>query len=356
MIRILHSADWHLDAPLTGRRDEEAALLHAAMAKLPDQIVSLARERGCHMLLLSGDLFDGPCTPETLRGVIRALGEAEMPVFIAPGNHDPVNGDSPWLRPDWPENVHIFTGSAPAGIPLPELDCRVYGAGFHGPESEGMLRNFRAEGQERYCVGVFHGDMLTAGRYNPITAAQVTESALDYLALGHIHQTGQLHCGETLCAWPGCPMGKGFDELGEKGVLLVTLDEGAKAEFLPLDTPRFLEIEADISENAPQALEKALAGLRQRDFIRLSLTGEAEQPDLEALRARFSQYEHLFLRDRTTPVVDLWETAGEDNLEGTFFALLQQRMEGQSNDEQEKCRLAAKIVRQLLQGREVKLP
>ena len=56
------------------------------------------------------------------------------------------------------------------------------------------------------------------------------------------------------------------------------------------------------------------------------------------------------------PPVDLWANAGEDTLEGIYFNLLRQAMEGQDEETCRKIALAARISRQLLLGQEVKLP
>ena len=62
-------------------------------------------------------------------------------------------------------------------------------------------------------------------RYDPIRKEEIAASGLAYLALGHIHKrTEPLTFGGTVCAWPGCPEGRGFDELGEKGFYAGTLE------------------------------------------------------------------------------------------------------------------------------------
>ncbi len=351
-MRLLHSADWHLGSPLGGRE-----YLKPALESVPFQVVEAARASSCDALLLAGDLFDGEPSRDQLQLVMRALAEAEMPVFLAPGNHDPLGPGSPWLQECWPENVHIFTGPHMESIAVPGLDCRIYGAGFRGPESGPLLENFCADGQERWCIGLLHGDPLTAASaYNPVSRRQIADSALDYLALGHIHQQGMLRSGATVCAWPGCPMGRGFDETGEKGVLLVELEEDCRVEFLPLQAPRFYDLEISAQEGPYPAVEKALQPLDSRDTCRITLTGEAEPFAAEALRSRFPQYPHLQLRDRTVPPVALWENAGADTLEGLFFGRLRDSMEGQEEARRQQIRLAARISRQLLLGQEVKLP
>ena len=350
-MKILHSADWHLDAPIVGRTPEQASALRRALLALPGQIASLAKEEGCQLMLLSGDLFDGPASPESLSAVQNALAEVQIPVFIAPGNHDPLETGCAWNQPGWSDNVHIFRSSTPESVTIEALDCRIWGAAFQGPEAPGLLSGFRAEGSEKFALGVFHGDPTQAASpYNPITRLQVQESGLDYLALGHIHKADSFCAGDTLCVWPGCAMGRGFDETGDKGVMIVTLDGTVQSRFVPLPGPRFHWLKVSVEEGAESALSNALPAAASEDFFRVELTGESEPLDLSALGALFSHLPNLELRDRTQPPVDLWAGAGEDSLEGVFFSLLQQADAPDQTKE-----LAARLCRKLLQGQEVAL-
>ena len=356
-MKILHSADWHLDSPIHGRTQAQSDLLRQSLLQLPHKITAAAKAEGCSLMLLSGDLFDGPYTAESLQAVKTALKEAQMPVFISPGNHDFVGTSYPWLTEAWPENVHIFTSRTVESMAIPELDCRVYGAAFTAAEDAGLLENFQVCGDEKWHLGVFHGDpTMISSPYGPITAEQVRSSGLTYLALGHIHKGGSFQAGSTLCAWPGCPMGRGFDELDAKGVNIVTLDDGCTSRFLPLDTPRFYDWELEAGADAAATLSSHLPGAATSDFYRITLTGESEPIDCDALQAQFSQFPNLQLRDRTVPPMDLWASIGSDTLEGAYFGMLQQAMEGADPDTCRKIALAARISRQLLDGREVKLP
>lgn len=353
MIKILHSADWHLDAPMLFRDPEQTRLLRSAMSQIPQRIATLCREEKCDMMLLSGDLFDGPYAADTLRTLQNALEEAAVPVFISPGNHDFVGVESPWLSQLFPGNVHIFTHPVIESVSLEALDCRVYGAGFTGMDCAGLLADFTPKHTERYAVGVLHGDPTqVSSPYCPITTEQVKNSQLDYLALGHIHKGDSFRAGKTLCAWPGCPMGRGYDEQGEKGVLIATLDDTATTRFVPLDTPRFY----DLNIPATQPLSSVLPPVGSDDFYRITLTGPSEPVDLDSLKAEFSRFPNLELRDRTTPPVDIWGSAGEDTFEGMYFKNLQQALEAADPQYKEQILLAARISRQLLDGQEVVLP
>ena len=356
-MKILHSADWHLDSPLVGFSAEQAAFLRQELLAIPGKLSQLCRDEGCDLALLSGDLFDGKATAETIRFVRNALEEMAVPVFIAPGNHDFISPDSPWLTALWPENVHIFTKQEIESVSLPQLDCRIYGAGFTAMDCPGLLKDFYADCEETYAIGILHGDPTqVSSPYCPVTKPQVQKSGLSYLALGHIHNEGAFRAGSTLCAWPGCPMGRGYDEEGQKGALIVTIDEEVSARFVPLGAPCFYDLQVLAGENAKESLAAALPPVDNDDFYRITFTGPSEPVDLTALQAEFSGFPNLLLRDKTTAPTDPWAAIGEDSFEGMYFATLKNTMEEAPEDQKHLTLLAARLSRQLLDGQEVVLP
>ena len=60
MMKILHSADWHLDAPMTGHSEEQRQNLRSQLRKVPEKIAKLCKAENCDLMILAGDLFDGP--------------------------------------------------------------------------------------------------------------------------------------------------------------------------------------------------------------------------------------------------------------------------------------------------------
>ena len=105
MIKILHTADWHIDAPLRNFTDLQRRELRSSLLEMPGKIADLCLREGCDLVLLAGDIFDGPYSREGYEAVYRALERMEVPVFVAPGNHDPYREVSPWVRERWPDNV-----------------------------------------------------------------------------------------------------------------------------------------------------------------------------------------------------------------------------------------------------------
>lgn len=343
-IKLLHTADWHLDSPFRGFSREQRQVLRSAQWEIPERIGEILRQEGCRLALLSGDIFDGAAEKSTLTHLASCLKEWAVPVFVSPGNHDYYGENSPWAEISWPENVHIFTGS-PEFMDLPELNLRVYGAGYRSMDCPGLLGKVHAAPGINGIM-VLHGDPTRPDSpYCPVTAAEIRGSGLRYLALGHIHQGGHILAGNTLCAWPGCPMGRGWDETGEKGVLIVELDDSVAFRFRPVSLPGFFDREISLApgENAALALERVLPA-DSRDFWRITFTG-TEAPDIPALEKR---YPNGVFRDRTHPQTDLWAGADADTLEGVYFSLL--RQQGTTGE------LAARISRRILEGWEVPLP
>ena len=118
---------------------------------------------------------------------------------------------------------------------------------------------------------------------------------------------------------------------------------------MALDTPRFYDLYGSVDR-----LDTALPAVGSDDYYRFTLTGEAENVDLDALQKKYAHFPNLVLRDRTVPPVDIWGSAGEDSFEGVYFGLLRKAME--EAPEREEILLAAKLSRQLLEGQEVVLP
>ena len=356
-MKILHSADWHLDAPMSGHSEEETNRLRRELRKIPEKIAKLCKAENCDLMILAGDLFDGPYTKESLTAVRTALESVKIPVVITPGNHDFCGKDSPYLNEEWPGNVHIFTKPEIESYDLPQLDCTIYGAGYEAMDCPALLKHFKAATQARWAIGVLHGDPGVANSpYCPVSKPQVLESGLDYLAMGHIHKGGSFRAGDTLCAWPGCPMGHGYDELGPKGVLIATLEDEVKAYFVPLDTPRFYDEEVEAGDDAVAAVASLLPGIDSSDFYRITLTGYSVGVDLGEIAAQFPHIPNLTLRDETRPEMDLWSDLGADTLEGVYFGLLHDKTQSESTILSNRAKLAARISRQILDGQEVKLP
>jgi DNA repair exonuclease SbcCD nuclease subunit len=227
-------------------------------------------------------------------------------------------------------------------VVLPELGCAVYGSAFTAADRpDDPLAGFCAPDDGLIHLMVVHGD-VGGNRYGPIDPRSLAGSGLDYAALGHIHAcSGLQRTGDTFWAYPGCPEGRGFDEPGEKGALVVCLDEAGSctARFAPLCSRRYEIVEVDLTgcEDALAAVEAALpVHSTDRDIYRLRLTGSFAMTSgllrqlEQALAPRFWA---LDLQDRTRMPRDLWARAQEDSLTGLFLQIMADRCQQQPDDE-----------------------
>ena len=337
MLKLIHASDFHLDSPFSGLGPEQAALRRGEQRELIARLADLAREKRADLVLLSGDLLDSERVfRETVQALAGALAAIPCPVFIAPGNHDFYSPASPYASLDWPSHVHLFTSGEMEAVPLPELNCTVYGRAFTAPhQDKSPLEGFFAAG-EGIRLGCLHGDVAPQSRYGPITQEEIAASGLHYLALGHIHQdSGLQRAGDVYWAYPGCPEGRGFDELGEKGVLYLEVDEtAAAAQFIPLCRRRYESLTVDITGRSPlEAVRSALPAETGADIYRILFTGEGQAPDLAALEAELApRFYGLTLRDRTRLPQDLWRRREEDTLTGLFLREMWQLCQGEPDN------------------------
>ena len=341
-IKIIHSADLHLDSPFEGLSAAKAAVRRAEQRLLLQALADLTAQENADLVLLSGDLLDSSTTfQETGEELIRSLGCIPAPVFIAPGNHDFYSSRSPYARLKLPDNVHIFTENAITYLSVPSADARVYGAAFLDRFSLPLLRGFHAERKPGvYNILCLHGEYCNpASSYDPISDEDLAASGMDYAALGHIHEASGLRkTGATWFSWPGCPEGRGFDETGEKTVNIIELTgDSCVLRTASIASRCYRTLSLDVSSVDPLlAIHTTLPDDTVRDIYRITLTGDTvEPPDLRKLYQNLEEmFFSLQLRDETRLRKSVWDAAGEDTLRGIFLAKLRSRYEAAMDEEQ----------------------
>ena len=329
-VRILHTADFHMDSPFEALSSSKAAARRRELRQLPGKIARIAVKEKVDMIMLSGDILDSDSffaeTGEELFGV---LGNLPMPVFIAPGNHDYFGPKSPYARTDLPANIYIFSGNQIEFFDFSELGFRVFGAAFTDKSAPSLLRRFTHEKKDGVIdVMCIHGEVVAKSgesKYNPVTVEQIEASGMNYIGFGHNHSySGLKKAGKTFYSWPGCPEGRGFDETGIKSVNIVDISESdCSIHPVAVSSRIYEDLDIDVTDRDPLlAVQMDLPDETVRDIYRITLKGETYSPiDLTSLADNLSQYFfELVLRDKTHIRSDIWERAGDDTLCGTFLA------------------------------------
>ncbi len=349
MIKFIHAADFHLDASFSAlppelgkkRREEQREILRRFAQAC----------EGCELVLLAGDLFDGKTVYlDTIEALKDCFASIDAPIYIAPGNHDPYGEDSPYAGEDWGENVTIFTKQELQRIELPQ--CDLYGAAYTEGNWE-PLKDFHVADDSRMNILLLH----TGAEYNPITAEQIASSGFDYLALGHVHSMQIQTQDYTTYAYPGCLMGRGFDECGKKGFLQVRLSKVCcEPEFIPIESRRYEIIEVEVGEDPVGAILDALPPDPKEHFFRVILKGACDTIDLPGIReAVEDRCFYVELVDKTFRKGVQWEGIEEDTLRGEIMKELKFRYDKALPAEQGTILAAAEILRDLMDGRDVSL-
>ena len=359
-IRILHTADLHMDSPFESLSEGKAAIRRAELRSLPKKIAALAIKEKVDVVLLSGDLLDGESVyRETADELVRYLRKIPAPVFIAPGNHDYYSNSSVYARMDLSNNIYLFRKNTIEQYEFPEKGFRVFGAAFTGKDSPALLRGFhavRTDGMlNLMCI---HGETdAPKSPYNPITTEEIAESGLDYLALGHIHKaSGMQRAGGTRYSQPGCPEGRGFDEQGRKTVNLVEYENGAwSLRSVRIASRLYEQITVDVTNTDPLfAIQMALPYETVRDIYRIILKGETDGPvDLKHVSEQLSEYFfEVQLKDETQLKEEVWARAGSDTLRGLFLSKMKARYDAAPQEEKSRIEQAVRWGVAALDNRE----
>ena len=249
MIRILHTADLHLDSPLKSlalRNELLREKVQAASRAALERMVRFCADEDVRALLIAGDLFDGSIrsarTAAYLAGQMERLREADVSVFYVKGNHDaesPVSGAI-----DFPANVHVFDGRG-GKAQLPGTDVWIHGVSYrraHAPES--LLPKYPDPVPGAVNIALMHTSLTGASGHDPYAPCGLEElrsAGFQYWALGHVHRRAE-HARSPWIVMPGMPQGRDIGEAGQKSATLLKISgSGIEVEEVPTSIVEFRE-------------------------------------------------------------------------------------------------------------------
>lgn len=315
MIKIIHTSDLHLDAcfsssgisPAQGNRRRQCS------RDVFESIIVRTGQWEADALLIAGDLFEGDrVTRHTLTFLAEAFESiSQVPVFIAPGSHDPYTRDSAYTRQTWPSNVTIF--QEPRWTEHAVGDLVVHGFGYDGSNISknpfGALRVKKKKGNSVH-VGVAYGveQSLRPKRDSPCAPFMAKDAAaegLAYLALGHHHTSTELKGDfKTTMRYSGTPQGLGFEETGLRKYLEVVIDKD-EVKVTPVASSKLLFATHSISceglhtaDDLIDTIRKVQKRRKLPQAVRVVLTDECSSD----LRNRFSE-----VHEELTPDFDSFE-------------------------------------------------
>jgi DNA repair exonuclease SbcCD nuclease subunit len=394
-VRALQIADVHLDGSISSKLfpPDKQKERRKQVRETFERAVDLSIERSVDVVLIPGDLWDDesvqPDTVGWLADLFQKLNKHDIPVYIAPGNHDffaPGSGYSCEFRqrerlPDWPANVHVFTsGEFETRMLSNHSDVTITGRAFReNVLLEERLLSQRVPRPEDSTIQIllFHGSRLKGihPEGKPLITAPFEDEELlaqgfSYTALGHYHtyQTIKDAEGRIRAAYSGCPAGRTLAEVGEKGALILEIEPNGvppeAIEFVRLDTRRILKLSVDLTGASHQEAmtERVLeevrqAGAQPEDILYIRLTGRHPPgviPDISN-DSPLDRYWHVCIVNAAEPDYDLEAYCrGEERTVDARFARELLRRLDETTDAQERATLKEALylgLDALIQGR-----
>ena len=281
-MKLLHSADLHLDAKMeTGLSAAAARERRVELLITFSRLVELALEQKADAMLLCGDVFDTARVSEKTRRFVgdTVAAHPQLTFLYVAGNHD---ADVPPLFPGdtAPDNWFAFPDDGWASVTLGD---RVQISGTCALTSPGIFDRLPSAPADCFHVVMLHGEVVRGEEIGAdrIPLKLLQNRGIDYLALGHEHAVRvETLDRRGLWAYAGCPEGRGFDECGTKGCLLLDTDAPIESRitFIPTGKRTLHEIPVKIEDCAGfsdvlEAVKQALQGLPPEDMVKVVLTG-----------------------------------------------------------------------------------
>ncbi|MBQ6727413.1 MAG: metallophosphoesterase [Clostridia bacterium] len=330
-MKIIHTADLHLDSAIDTLPTDKSRVRRDEILRTFERTCEYAKINGVKVVIIAGDAFDSPRVSKKTAGrfaeAIKSAADTDF-LYLS-GNHD--RAFLKTYGEILPDNFKVFKTEwttfrydnvAITGIALDK---------FNAPFA---YDNLRLNEKETNIV-CMHGQVLgykSEEAAETISIPLLKNKFIDYLALGHIHSFSEGVIDERgKFAYCGCPDGRGFDETGVKGFVLIDTDSGAKGvktEFVPFCSRIFTEKEYSVDgEKSFYALrnrivEEMRATFAPESIVKVILTGGHDADfivDKEDLALRLN--ENFFFAkvyDKTAVKVSEKDYAFDKSVRGEF--------------------------------------
>ena len=336
-MKVIHCADLHLDARMTSNLSKEQAKERKIeILRTFSNMVNYAAENGVELILIAGDLFDTRNVSATVRNVVRdaIVNHPDIEFLYLKGNHDTDNFLS--KMEEIPQNLKLFSDSWTSyqygNVVVTGLElCK---------GNLPYVYNSLVLYHDTYNIVMLHGqagEYISRNHAESISLSDLKNKNIDYLALGHVHSyiCDKLDARGIYC-YSGCLEGRGFDECGEKGFVVLDIDEHthtAKTEFVSIASRTLYEVEVDVSGcySTNEVAKQIEAAINETQYpsgslIKFVLTGELDvecELSLEYLTDLFSDYfYYVKFEDKTKLSVKYSDYEKDESLKGEFIRMV----------------------------------
>ena len=360
-MRFLHVADLHLDSKMESNlSSEKAKLRREELLERFCEMVSYADAHDIGGILIAGDLFDKTHIRKRARS--RVLDEIKehpnLLFFYLQGNHD----RSDFLQEVHPEeipNLKLFQKDQWTSYEVE--DVVITGREITPDNSKTFTMNLVLD-QANTNIVMLHGqesDYQGKDKTEIIPLGELRGKYIDYLALGHIHsyKKERLDDRGEYC-YSGCLEGRGFDECGEKGFVVLDVCDGKiESEFVPFAKRHFHEVEVELTEedDMPSVMAKLrerVSTIPQQDLVKFVLTGythvDFDVDTKRILREFGEKFFFVKVYDRSTIKVHYEDYINDKSLKGEFVRLMEKQ-----EMEEDKKGLIVEIGMKALMGEEL---
>ncbi len=261
-ISFIHTADIHMGSLLhvTGDIPQDMLeIMRNATSTAFERICDAALDNKVDFIIISGDLYDREArsvkATEFFAGQCERLYEADIPVYMIAGNHDPLNE-----QPDIvniPGNVHVLKGSSPDIHKVKDNQgneiARLVGQSYSKKaESVKMHEAYNISDSNVWNIALLHTQLNPKDlNYVPCSLAELTgRQDIHYWALGHIHEFRLLNSSNPVVCYSGVPQGRDFGEEGAGGFAMVELCPhfGASVTFTPVSPVVWKRVNINMDE------------------------------------------------------------------------------------------------------------
>lgn len=332
-MKLIHCADLHLNSKLHAHlTSEEARKRNEELTASFIDMVEYAHTEGVFAILIAGDLFDRASVPNGLRNTLIHTIEKypEILFFYLKGNHDD-NDTFVGSMDTVPANLKCFRSGEWTNYTVPLSHGHILTVnGIE--EGKPVPYELLCLDEHAFNIVMMHGDINS-----DIDLNRLRNHYIDYLALGHIHswQKGDLPSRGIWC-YSGCLEGRGFDETGEHGFVLLEIDEErmkGKNTFIPFAKRHVHVIPVDVSgcsstiEMKEIAEKKLVVSAKPQDMIRIVLQGDVdalvEKNPIALEKMLENQFFHVEVADETKLAVNYQDYAKDASLKGEFVRAVQ---------------------------------